>query len=100
MANWYNLDDDGKPIPVAQEDVHWNNRWHIKTKTKHATVSTVFLALDHSFCDNEPLLFETFIFGGHIDDCVERYSTKEDAIKGHERWVMKVKKEEDKEGQS
>jgi hypothetical protein len=97
MTRWYNLNDDGKLCPVSCENVHWDKRWHIKTKIGQATVSTVFLAYDHSTCDNEPLLFETFVFGGHLDACVERYSTKEDAIKGHEKWAMKVKESKDKE---
>lgn len=53
-------------------------------------VSTVFLALDHGYGDEPPLLFETMIFGGEHDDYQERYSTWEEAEAGHKRAVKMV----------
>lgn len=51
-------------------------------------VSTVCLFMDMSFEKSEkPLLFETCIFGGPLDSCMERYATEEEAIAGHMRWV-------------
>lgn len=50
-------------------------------------VSTVFLGLDHSWTEDEVLLFETMIFGGEHDEYCERYSTWEDAEAGHQRAV-------------
>jgi hypothetical protein len=56
-------------------------------------VSTVWLGLDYSH-DNSglPLIFETMVFPKKGDwsdlDC-ERYSTEEEAIKGHENMVKK-----------
>jgi hypothetical protein len=47
------------------------------------TVSTVFLGLDHQFGDGPPLLFETMVFGGAHNGAQERYSTWEEAEKGH-----------------
>ena len=48
-------------------------------------VSTVFLGLDHSFGVGEPLLFETMIFGGEHDSYQKRYSTWDEAVKGHRK---------------
>lgn len=52
-------------------------------------VSTVFLGLDHSFKeitgkDVLPVLWETMIFGGPHDQYQDRYTSKEDAIAGHQ----------------
>ena len=57
-------------------------------------VSTVWLGLDHSFgIGKKPLIFETmvfaFSFGGEVD--VERYSSREDAIEGHKKFIEKYK---------
>lgn len=58
-------------------------------------VSTIFLAIDYSFSrDGDPILFETMIFN-HTKgkrrklrcDFQERYSTYEEAEKGHEKVV-------------
>ena len=68
------------------------NRHVAKTQiSEDVTVSTVFLALNHSFSDGEPVLFETMVFGGEYDEEIERYSTWEQAEKGHQKWVDKIK---------
>lgn len=47
-------------------------------------VSTVFLGLDHSHGrTDDPLLFETMIFGGELDGWEERCSTWEEAEELH-----------------
>ena len=56
-------------------------------------VSTVFLALDHNFSDQgPPILFETMVFPekNNSDLACERYSTWEQAMKGHRRMVAAV----------
>jgi hypothetical protein len=55
-------------------------------------VSTVFLGIDHNWGGGEPLLFETMIFGGELDQEQWRYSTWEEAEKGHKRACMMVSK--------
>ena len=50
-------------------------------------VSTVFLALDHSFGGATPILFETMIFGGAHDQFQERYTMRADAVAGHAKAV-------------
>uniref|UniRef100_A0A6M3JQR8 Uncharacterized protein n=1 Tax=viral metagenome TaxID=1070528 RepID=A0A6M3JQR8_9ZZZZ len=54
------------------------------------SVSTVFLGLDHSFGDGPPLLFETRVFGGALDQEQERYTTWEQAEAGHKEMVKRV----------
>lgn len=47
-------------------------------------VSTVFLGIDHSFeYGSDPVLFETMIFGGPHDGYQERYTSYDEAIRGH-----------------
>lgn len=59
--------------------------------SKDVSVSTVFLGLDHQFGEGPPLIFETMVFGGPLDQYEERYSTWEEAEAGHKRWVEKAK---------
>lgn len=59
-----------------------------------AYVSTVFLGLDHRFGQGEPLVFETMVFGGPLDQEQERYSTWDEAEAGHKAMVERVKASE------
>ena len=54
-------------------------------------VSTVFLGINHNWETGKSLLFETMIFGGKYDDYQERYSTWDEAVKGHKKAVKLVK---------
>lgn len=47
------------------------------------TVSTVFLGMDHGWGDGPPLLFESMVFGGPLNEQCYRYSTWEEAEAGH-----------------
>jgi len=91
MSDYYIL-IRGKPKKV--ECLEWAkwfetaNRKIAHTGCSEWTVSTVFLGLDHSFFEGgPPMIFETLVFGGSKDGEMERYSTKEEALKGHERMV-------------
>lgn len=48
-------------------------------------VSTVFLGLDHGWMHDSarPIVFESMIFGGPLDQVQERYSTRGEALAGH-----------------
>jgi hypothetical protein len=46
-------------------------------------ISTVFLGLDHGFGARRPILFETMVFGGPLDQECERYATWDEAEEGH-----------------
>ena len=94
MSNMYIL-EDGKPKLVADavEWGHWfeaNNHKRIVARTYYSAIldkehfiSTVFLALDHGWPHDgdDPVLWETLDFPEH--DVMRRYTSKEDAIKGH-----------------
>lgn len=60
--------------------------------TPEVTVSTVFLGLDHGWGKGPPILFETMIFGGPLDDYQVRYSSWDDAETGHKVAVRKALK--------
>jgi hypothetical protein len=56
-------------------------------------VSTVFLCLDHQFAGGPPILWETMVFGGALDQEQDRCSgTREQAEAMHQRMVERVKK--------
>jgi hypothetical protein len=57
-------------------------------------ISTVFLGIDHNFGGGIPLLFETMVFGGELDQSQDRYSTWNEAEAGHKVWVDRVKQAE------
>lgn len=58
-------------------------------------VSTVFLGLDHRFGQaGPPLLFETMVFGGLLDQEQHRYATIIEARAGHSAMVERVKRAE------
>ena len=67
-----------------------------KTFVGKILISTAFLGIDHSFGSGPPLLFETMVFGGKLDDETVRYTTWEEAEEGHKKMVEKVKIEEEK----
>jgi len=79
-----------RPIPCKD---HWDwARWYEIGDRRVAEdypaedcrVSTVFLGLDHNHTGKgPPILFETMVFGGPMDDYMRRYATWEEAEKGH-----------------
>ena len=53
-------------------------------------VSTVFLGLDYRFGEGPPLLWETMVFGGPLDQEMDRYSSLEAAMRGHQKMCERV----------
>lgn len=108
----YILDDKGNPI-TCNDVLEWAKWFESAGKTRivnqtvvdDVEVSTVFLGLDHSFGVGEPLIYETMVFENKLseykghkfrksideDGLFARYSTKEQAIKGHNDIVELVK---------
>ena len=88
-------DRRGNPITVEQ----WANSLADNTVAKTTIgvsgstvdVSTVWLGLDHSFGDGPPLIFETMVFGGNLDQEQERYSTESEALVGHAAMCEQVR---------
>jgi hypothetical protein len=61
------------------------------TSTRFGRVATVFLGVNMTLAkDAPPLLFETRVIGGWLNDEWERFSTLADAQAGHEAWVARV----------
>lgn len=86
----YILADDGR-TPVPEHDlVKWANFLEtgnriVKQDSKGVIlVSTVFLGLDYAFNDENPVLWETMIFGGSHNGYQMQYTSYEQALLGHE----------------
>lgn len=84
--------------PVEEPDLFKWAEWmenadrHVReTFRDDVRVSTVFLGLDMSFLgDGPPVLFETMVFINGSGDEMERYSTWDEAVEGHQRMVDQV----------
>lgn len=95
MREFYIL--DGHEIKQVEDVVTWA-KWFEKADLHVANdridddtiVSTVFLGLDYSF-DVKLLIFETMVFGGKMDGEMERYSTWDEAVTGHNEMIKRVK---------
>jgi len=88
--------EDGDPVP-CNDLLTWGKwmetgeRRIARTQIDDVSVSTVFLGLDHSFGGSTPILFETMVFGGPLDQEQERYATRKEAQAGHDKMVERVK---------
>lgn len=90
---FYILDENNKPFEVDQEtSIRWRrgyNRTVASTIKNDLFISTVFLGLDMGIGRGAPVLWETMVFkDGDSIDC-ERYTSHEDAVKGHEEMCRK-----------
>jgi hypothetical protein len=47
--------------------------------------------LDHGFGGGPPVLWETMVFGGKLDQQCERYTSRDLALAGHQDIVNKVR---------
>lgn len=84
------------PCTVHEWAAAFSNRRHriIKRTTLNdgTFISTVFLGLNHAFGEGEPILFETLVFNGEHEGYMERYSTYEQAERGHEETIAMVQR--------
>lgn len=95
LGNWYTLNPD-KTVSLLPEGVYPSMSDEDKRvgwdETENGTVSTVFLALDHSFdVRTYPILFETMIFGGPHDNSQWRWVTWHEAKMFHDIIVNALK---------
>lgn len=96
VSDKYILDADGNPVP-CDDLMTWGrwiedgNRTVAKTYVGDVLVSTVFLGLNHQRGEGPPVLWETRVFGGKLDGEMHRYTSRADALKGHEVMVFRVK---------
>jgi hypothetical protein len=97
----YILDVHGKP--VHEPDVECWAEWFSKNENRilrqtdiarNIWVSTVFLGVDHNYTRSgrgPPVLWETMIFGGRHDQYHQRYTSRADALEGHDAAVALTK---------
>lgn len=96
---YYILDEKQNPVQV--DVIAWAKWWRKNDRrvavdtVGNVRISTVFLGSDHSFRDvGRPIIFETMVFGGGLDQECERTSTWNEAEVVHERMVERVKADE------
>lgn len=111
MSNWYDKDgkilvSDDMPIGSLEwldamakvEALLGDYKYRVigqdfgpyKDSNVEITVSTVWLGLDHNFMRGaSPLIFETMVFGLPDEELQQRYTTLEEAKKGHKKFVKK-----------
>ena len=72
---------------------------YIKSGDQEYFVSTVFLAVDHSYMGGTPILFETMVLesGKMSEVYMQRYTEYDEAMRGHEA-IMSMLKEKGVEG--
>lgn len=98
---YYILDAEGNPQQM-DDSIEWA-RWYqeagldgcrvcVTEVAPDLMVSTVFLSLDHGF-NGVPMLFETMVFGGALDQVCERTSTRIQAVALHDQMVARVREE-------
>mgnify|MGYP001558220120 FL=1 len=81
LLEWGKLLEDSTYKIIKQETLS-DGKW----------VSTVWIGLDHQFGGGLPLIFETMVFskeGEYNELDMDRYSTLEEAQRGHETMVQK-----------
>ncbi len=98
MGDYYIL-RDGKPVEATFEEMaNWREQHDEERKLRQETVgdawvSTVFLTHNHAYRDTDPpVLWETLVFDGKLDNLARRYSTRAAALRGHAAMVQRVRK--------
>lgn len=103
MGRYYILKDNAVvEEPDHSEWIKWYENSYEKirqiahTELKFGVVSTVFLALNMTLSKSDPpMVFETRVKGGWLDDEWERFSTLQAAKAGHEAVVARVREAEE-----
>lgn len=102
MANaqnpkWYILRDK---TPVAVSEFSEFLRWMVRNQSAcqvarnqvgKSFVSTIFTGSNYnSVAQGPPLVFESMVFGGPMDLMIKRYSTWDQALKGHNDLIKEL----------
>ena len=95
MSGYYKLVGHDA-VPCVMEDwaetfTDTESRRVALTAIGGSEVSTVFLGLNHNHRGGPPLLFETMIFGGPLDQEQDRCGTWDEAVALHERMCQRVR---------
>lgn len=65
---------------------------HTPGTAEPVVVSTVFLGMDHGFGrQDRPVLWESMVFGGRLNERQERYTSHADAVAGHEALLAELR---------
>ncbi len=96
MSLFYILNEDGT-VRTTEDVREWAAQMEGRSRILRQDrmgdlfLSTVFLGLDHSFGGSVPLLWETMLFGPD-ERMMDRYATREEALKGHMEMLEIMKK--------
>jgi len=94
-------DRSGEPVDTERWLLLFHDRRYqllAHTRTDGYIVSTVWIGIDYSFGDGDPLIFETMVFGSQDwDEEQRRYSSEEEAFAGHEEIVASIRVAEELE---
>lgn len=95
MSDYYKL-VDRVAVPCSAEEglLGWRDpaqRRVALTYIGDVKISTVFMPLNHQWGDGPPLIFETMVFGGPLDEEQERCSTWSEAEAMHEAMCRRVR---------
>ena len=87
---------EGKRVVMVSSVLSWAqwfesaDRRVAETMVGRVRVSTVFLGINHRFGPGEPLLFETMVFGGALNEQMSRSATWVQAENDHAEIVRLV----------
>lgn len=86
------------PVPCTEKQwIEWletsPDRRVAFTELDDCEVSTVFLMHNHQIMEDEPMLFETMVFGSSKNRLCRRYATWNEAEEGHNQIVKMLKGE-------
>lgn len=97
MNGQYSLNEEGEPVNEP-DLIKWartlgkKERVVAREKVGKSDISTVFLGLDHRFGPGTPILWETMVFGGELDQEMDRCGgSREQAEAMHAAMVKRVK---------
>lgn len=90
MSRYYTR--DLRPTDDIMAAIGGDTRVALSDLGNEIEVSTVFLGIDHNFSGKgAPVLFETMVFNGPLDQEQDRYCTEAEARKGHAAMVQRVR---------
>jgi hypothetical protein len=84
---------DGESISQERwSELYMGERHVALTRIGDVEVSTVWLGLDHSFgMHGPPIIYETMVFGGKLDETMDRYASWDAALAGHDQLAAAVR---------
>ena len=90
---------NGRGEPVLEPDLHKWALWMENIESRkvgrdyagQAVISTVFLGVDYSLGGSPPILWESMVFGGPLDQSINRCAgSREQALAMHQSMLAQV----------